>query len=220
MGRQWKQWRILFFWAPKSLQMVIAAMRLKDAYSLEGSYDQPREHIKKQRHYFANKCPLSRLWFFQWSCMDVRVGLWRKLSAEKLMLWTVVLEKTLGSPLDCKEIPTVHLEGDQSCVFIGRTDAEAETPVLWPPDAKSWLIARDRDAWKDWGQEEKGTTGWDGWMASPTRWTCLSRNSRSLWWTGSLGVLQFMGSQSQTRQSDWTELNWSKAVLRGKFISI
>ena len=72
--------------------------------------------------------------------------------------WTVVLEKTLESPLDCKEIQLVHPKGDQSWVFIGRTDAEAETPILWPPDAKTWLIRKDPDAGKDWGQEEKRTT--------------------------------------------------------------
>ena len=72
--------------------------------------------------------------------------------------WTVVLEKTLESPLDCKEIQPVHPKGEQSWVFIGRTDAEAETPILWPPDAKSWLIGKDRDARRDWVQEEKGTT--------------------------------------------------------------
>ena len=73
--------------------------------------------------------------------------------------WTTVLEKTLESPLDCKEIQPVHPKGDQSWVFIGRTDAEAETPILWPSDAKNWLISKDPDAGKDWGQEEKGMTG-------------------------------------------------------------
>ena len=96
-------------------------------------------------------------WFFQWSCMVLRVGLWRKLSTEKLMLWTVVLEKTLESPLDCKEIQPAHPEGDKSWVFIGRTDAEVEIPILWPPHAKSWLVGKDPDAGRDWGQEEKGT---------------------------------------------------------------
>ena len=76
--------------------------------------------------------------------------------------WTVVLEKTLKSPLDCKEIQPVHPKGDQSWVFIGRTDAEAETPVLWPPDVKSWLIWEDPDAGEDWGQEEKGMRQLDG----------------------------------------------------------
>ena len=73
-----------------------------------------------------------------------------------LMLWTVVLEKTLESPLDCKEIQQVHPKGNQSWIFIGRTDAEAETPILWPPDVKNWLIEKDPDAWKDWRQEERG----------------------------------------------------------------
>ena len=90
--------------------------------------------------------------------MDVRVGLWRKLSTEELFLWTAVLEKTLARPLDCQEIQPVHAKGDQFWVFIGRTDVEAETPVLWPPDVKSWLTWKDRDAGKDWGQKEKGMT--------------------------------------------------------------
>ena len=82
----------------------------------------------------------------------------------------MVLEKTLESPLDCKEIQPVHPKGDQSWVFIGRTDAEAETPIHWP-HVKSCLIGKDSDAGRDWGQEEKGTTGLDGWMASPTQRT-------------------------------------------------
>ena len=89
--------------------------------------------------------------------MDVRVGLWRKLNAEELMLLNC-LEKTLESPLDCKETQPVHPKGDQSWVYIGRTDAEAETPILWPPHVRSWLIVKDPDAGRDWGQEEKGTT--------------------------------------------------------------
>ena len=123
--------------------------------------------------------------------------------------WTVVLEKILESPLDCKEIQLVHPEGDQSWVFIGRTDAEAETPVLWPSHAKSWLIGKAPDAGRDWGQEEKGDDrGWDGWMASPTRWTWVWVNCGSLWWTGRPDMPWFMGSQSRTWLSDWTELNW------------
>ena len=85
--------------------------------------------------------------------------------------WTVVLEKTLENPLDHKEIQTVLPKGDQSWVFIGRSTVEAETPVLWPPRVKSWLIGKDPNAGEDWGQEEKDDRGWDGWMASPTRWT-------------------------------------------------
>ena len=85
--------------------------------------------------------------------------------------WTVVLEKTLDSPLDCKEIKPVNLKGNQPWIFIGRTEADAETAILWPPDAKSQVIGKDLDTGKDWRQEEKGMTGWDGWMASLTQWT-------------------------------------------------
>ena len=94
--------------------------------------------------------------------------------------WAVVLEKTLESPLDCKEIQTVHPKGYQSWVFIGRTDAEAENPILWTPVANSWLIWKDPDAGQDWGQE-KGMTEWDGWMASPNQWTWIWVDSGS-WW--------------------------------------
>ena len=88
--------------------------------------------------------------------MDVRVGTIKK--AKNCCFWTVVLEKTLESLLDCEEIKPVHLKGNQSWIFIGRTDAEAEAPILWPPDVKNWLIGKDPDAEKDWRREEKGTT--------------------------------------------------------------
>ena len=122
--------------------------------------------------------------------------------------WTVALEKTLESPLDRKEIQPVHPKGAQSWVFIGRTDVEAEIPILRPPHVKSWLIRKDPDAGKDWGQEEKGTDdrGWDGWMASPAWWTRVWVDSRCWWWTGRPGVLWFMGLQRVGH--DWaTELN-------------
>ena len=119
--------------------------------------------------------------------------------------WSVVLEKTLESPLDCKEIQPVHPKGSQSWAFIGRTDVEAETPILWPPDAKNWLMWKHPDSGKDWGQEEKGMT--EDKMASPTRWTLVWVNSASWWWTGRLIVLQSMVSQRV--RHDWaTELNW------------
>ena len=106
--------------------------------------------------------------------------------------WTVVLEKTLENPWDCKEIQPVHPKGNQPWIFTGRTDADAEAPILWPPDVKNWLIGKDPDAGKDWKWEEKGMTedemaGWDGQGILP-------------------GMLQSMGSQSETRLSDWTEL--------------
>ena len=129
---------------------------------------------------------------------------------------TVVLEKTLESPLDCKEIQPVHSEGDRSWVFFGRNDAKAETPVLWPPHAKSWLIGKD---WCWEGLEaggERDDRGWDGWMASPTQWTWVWVNSVSRWWTRTPGMLQFMGSQRVGH--DWvTELNWTDRKLGKTF---
>ena len=121
--------------------------------------------------------------------------------------WTVVLEKTPESPLDCKEIQPVHPKGDQYWVFIGMTDAEAETTVLWPPHEKSWLFGKDPEGSGAGGEGDD--RGWDGWMASPTRWAWVWVNSGSLWWTGRPGVLWFMGSQRV--RHDWvTELNWKE----------
>ena len=128
--------------------------------------------------------------------------------------WTVVLEKTLENPLDSKVIQPVHPKGNQSWICIGRTD----TAILWPPDAKNWLIWKDPDGGKDWRREEKGTTEdewdgwWGGWMASLTQWTWVCVNSGSWYWTGRPGVLQFMGSQRVGH--DWaTELNWTDQVV-------
>ena len=123
------------------------------------TYDQPRQHIKKQRHYFANKGPSSQSYGFSSS----RVWMWEldceeSWAPKNWCFWTVVLEKTLESPVNCKEIQPVHPKGDQSWVFIGRTDAKAETPILWSPDAKNWLTRKDPGARKDWRREEKGTT--------------------------------------------------------------
>ena len=119
-------------------------------------YDQTRQHIQKQRHYFANKGPSSQGYGF--SSSDV--WMWELDYKESWALknwcfWTMVLEKTLESPLDCKEIQLVHPKGDQSWVFIGGTDVEAETPILWLPDAESWLIREYLDAVKDWRQKDK-----------------------------------------------------------------
>ena len=159
MGKQWKQCQTLFFWAWKSLQMVIAAMKLKDACSLEGKLWPNLDSILKSRHYFANKVPSGQGYGFSSS----HVWMWELDYKEGWVLknwcfWTVVLEKILKSPLDCIEILPIHPKGDQSRVFIGRTDVEAETPVLWPPHAKSWLIGKDPDAGKGWRPKEKGTT--------------------------------------------------------------
>ena len=146
--------------------------------------------------------------------MDVKVGLWRKLSTEDWCFWTVVLERTLESPLDCKEIQPVHSEGDQSWVYFGRTDAKAETPILWSPHAKNWLIGKDPDAGRDWGQEEKGTTenemaGWHHWLnGHEFEWTLGVGDGQ-----GGLACCNFGVSKSQTWLSDWTELNWCLFAL-------
>ena len=124
--------------------------------------------------------------------------------------WTLVLEKTLESPLGCKEIKPVSPKGYQSWIFIGRTEAEAETSILWPPDVKSWLIGKDPDAEKRLKVEGEGhNRGWDGWMASPTQWTWVWVSSGSRWWTGKPGMMQSMGLQRVIH--DWaTELNWTQ----------
>ena len=155
--------------ATKSRQMVTAAMKLKAACSLEEKL-WPRQLIKKETQYFANKGLSSQSYGFS----SGHVWMWEldyeeSWAPKNGCFWTVVLEKTLESPLDCKEIQPVHPKGNQSWIFIGRTDVEAETSILCPPDAKNWLIWKDSDAGRDWGQEEKGTiedemAGWHHWL--------------------------------------------------------
>ena len=154
------------------------------------SYDQPRQHIKKQRHYFAIKGLSSQSYGFSSS----HAWMWELDHKESWALkswcfWIVVLEKTVESPLDCKEIQPVHPKGNQSWVFTGRTEAEVEAPIIWPLGAKSWLIWKDPDAGKDWRQKEKRTTedemvGWHHWQ-----WRWVWASSGNWWWTGKPGVL-------------------------------
>ena len=151
--------RLYFLRLQKSLQIMTAAMKLKDACFLEENYDQPRQHIKKQRRYFTDKGPSTQSYGFPSS----HVWMWELDHKESWVpknrcFWTVVLEKTLESPLDCKEIQPVHPKGNQSWIFIGRTDFEAEAPTLWPPIVKNWLTGKNPNAGKGWRQEEKGTT--------------------------------------------------------------
>ena len=165
----------------------------------------------KQRHYFASKCPSSQsdgfssshVWMWELECEE-------SWAPKNWCFWTVVLENTLESPLDCKEIQPVHPKGDKSWVFIGRTDVKAETPILWPPDVKSWLIGKDPDAEKDWGQEEKGTTedervGWHHWL-----------DGRGFGWTPGVGDgqggLVCCGSWG-CKESDTTDwMNWTESL--------
>ena len=195
MGKQWKQWETLFWGPPKSLHGN-CSHETKRRLLLGRKVMTNLDSILKNRDVTlsANTC-LIKLWFFQRSCMNKRLNYKESWVQKNWCFWTVVLEKTLESPLDCKEIQPVHPEGDQSWVFIGRTDAEAETPVLWPPDEKSWLIWKDPDwCWERLRARGEGENrGWDGWMASLTQWTWVWMDSGSWWWTGRPGVLRFMG---------------------------
>ena len=186
----------------------------------EESYGQSRQHIKKQRHHFVYKClshqgyafPSGHVWMWE---LDYKES-W---SPKNWCFWTVVLEKTLESPLDSKEIQPVHPKGDQSRVFIWRTDVEAEAPIHWPPDVKCWLIWKDPDAGEVGGQEEKGTTedemvGWHHW-----------HNGHGFGWTSGVGDGQgslVCYSLWGCKVSDMTEwLNCSELIthsqLRQKF---
>ena len=198
-GKFWKRWEYQTTWP----------LNKKTLTPWKESYDQPRQHIKKQRHYFANKGPSSQGYGFS----SGHVWMWELDNKESWAqknwcFWTVVLEKASESPLDCKEIQPVHPEGNQSWMFIGRTDVEAETPVLSPPDVENCLIWKDLMLGEIEGKREMGMTedemaGWAGVWVNSWRW----------WWTGRPGVLRSIRLQSQTRLSYWTELNWWPGVL-------
>ena len=179
--------------------------------SWKESYDQPRQHIKKERDITlptkvhlvkAMVLPSGHVWMWE---LDYKES-W---APKNRCFWTVVLEKILESPLDCKEIHPVHSKGDQTWVFFGRTDAKADTPILWPLHVKSWLIGKDSDAGRDWGQEEKGTTedemaGWHHRL-----------NGREFEWTPGVGDRQgglACCNSWGRKESDTTEwLNWTES---------
>ena len=143
------------------------------------SYDKPRQHMKKQGHYFANKGPSSQSYGFS----SGHVWMWENWVPKNWCFWTVVSEKTLESPLDCKEIKPVNPKGNQSWIFIGKIDADTEAPILWPPDVKS-LLNEKRWYWEKLKVgEEEDETGQDGWMASPTQWAWVWASCRSCWRT-------------------------------------
>ena len=161
------------------------------------SYDQPIQHIKNQRHYFANKSSARQSYGF--SCSHVwiwNLAYKESWAPKNWCFWTVLLEKTLESPLDCKEIQPVHSEGHQSWIFIVRTDVEAETPILWPPDAKNLLNGKEPDAGKDWRQEkamrEDEMVGWHHQELVM---------DREAWHAAVHGI-----AKSWTRLSNWTDV--------------
>ena len=175
------------------------------------SYNQPKQHIKKLQHHFANKGPSSQSYGFS----SGHVWMWELDYKESWVpknwcFWTVVLDKTLESPLDCKKIQLVNPKGNQSWIFIGGTDAEAETPLLWPPDGKSSLIWKDPDAGKDWRWEEKGMI--EDQMDDITDSVSMSLSKLlELVMDRRPGMLQSM--KSQTVRHNWvTELNWTEVM--------
>ena len=207
MGKQWKQWKTIFL-GSKIIADADGCHEIKRHLFLGREAMTNLDTILKSRDITlsAKVCVVRAMVspIVMYGCESWTIK--ESWALKNWCFWTVVLEKTLESPLDCKEIQPVHPKGSQSWIFIGRTYAEA--PILRSPDAKSWLIGKDTDVGRDWRQEEKGTTGWDGWMVSPTQWTQVWVNSWSWWWTGRPGVHGV--TKSWTWLSDWTELNWGE----------
>ena len=195
----------LILGAPKSCRWWLQPWNKKTLTPWKKSFDQPRQHIKKQRHYFANKdlssqgygFSSSHVWMWE---LDYKENWVPKNWSFELWCWRLLRVPWTARRSILKEIsPECSLEGLM---------LKLKLPIPWAPDAKSWLIWKDPDAWKDFKEGGEGDDrGWDGWMASPTRWTWVWVNSGSWWWTGKPGVLQSTGSQRVGR--DWaTELNW------------
>ena len=184
-------------------------MKLKDSCSLEEKQWPTLQHIKKQRHYFVNKGLFSQGYGFpvvMYGCESWTI----KRAEHQRIDGFELLEKTLESPLDCEEIQPVHPKGDQSWVFIGRTDAEVEyfDHLMRRADSFEKILILGKIE----GRRRRGQQRMRWWMASPTRWTWVWLNSGSWWWTGRPGVLQSMGSQ-RVRQNWATELNWTVTML-------
>ena len=210
MGKQWKQWQILFSWALKITTDGDCSHEIKRHLLLGRKVMTNPDSLFKSRDItLPTKVHPVQVMVFpvvRYACENwpiKKAEHWR-IDAFKLWCW-----KTLESYLDCKEIQPVHPKWDQSWVFTGRTDAKAETPILWPPDAKSWPSGKDHDAEKDWRWEKKGMTGWDGWMASRLNGHEFEQAPEVSERQGGLACCGPWGR----KESDMTErLNWTELV--------
>ena len=210
MGKQWKQWLTLSLGVPKSQQMVVAAVKLKRCLLLGRKVMTNLDNILKSGDItLSTKVHLVKGMVFS----SGHVWMWEldykeSWAPKNWCFWNLVLEKTLENSLDFKEFQPVHPKGDQSWVFIGRTDVEAETPILWPPDAKRWLIWKDHDSGKDWRQEEKGMTEDQmiGWHHQLNQLGLCELWELVMDWEAWRAAVHGI-TKNQTRLNNWTELS-------------
>ena len=184
MGKKWQHCQISFSWGPKLPRMVTVATKLKDSFSWKKLYEKPRQCVKKQRYHVANKGPSSQGYGFSSGHVWMWFGSKRKWAPKNWCFWTVVLRKSLESPLDCRELKPVTPKGHQPWIRIERTDAETEALILWPPSEKKptlwkwpWCCGRLRAG------GEGGNGGWDGCLASLTQrtWVWANLGDSEVW---------------------------------------